>query len=53
MMPLTSMPAMSTPSSIEGRALRRRMFITAAMSAPDQAPVPGRGMATNIVRAKN
>ena len=36
-----------------GSARLMRMSITAAMSAPVQAPVPGRGMPTKTARPKN
>ena len=39
-------PATTSPSKIAGRAVRRRMSSRDATSAPVQAPVPGRGMAT-------
>ena len=43
-------PAASSPSKMAGRAFRRRMSSSDATSAPVQAPVPGRGMATRTNR---
>ena len=40
-------PAVSTPSTTAGRAFFSRMSKKAAAREPVQAPVPGRGMATN------
>ena len=39
-------PAISTPSVIESSAGRIRIPSSAAIAAPDHAPVPGRGTAT-------
>lgn len=39
-------PAINTPSAIIGRLFLIRISRSAAISAPVQPPVPGRGMAT-------
>ena len=44
-----AIPAASTPAKMEGMAFRRGMSRKAAARAPVQAPVPGRGMATNSI----
>ena len=50
---VTMMPATITPAPIEIRARFRGMPKTKAIKAPVQAPVPGKGMATKIAKAKS
>lgn len=44
---VTIKPAIMTPSKIAGIAERKGIFNNADMIAPVQAPVPGKGIATN------
>ena len=43
-------PAATTPAAIEKNARIGGILSSAAIAAPDQAPVPGSGMATKIKR---
>lgn len=52
-MSVTTIPAISTPSSADKNAFHGFIPITAATSEPVQAPVTGRGIAMNKQSPQN